>query len=82
MITPIIENVMFCGRQGLALRGHDEAGVTKSLTMQSHNDGNFRALLHYRASGGDNNLRRRLFSDSQRISVPKSRTRLFLPSTI
>jgi len=66
MITPIIETVMFCGRQELALRGHDDAGVIESLTMQSHNDGNFRALLRYRASGGDDNLRRHLVSDSQR----------------
>jgi len=58
---------MFCGRQRLALRGHDEAGVIESLTMQSHNDGNFRALLHYRAC--DDNLRRRLLSDSQRNCI-------------
>jgi len=52
-IAPIVETVLFCGRQGLALRGHNDSGRIESLEMPVVNDGNFRALLRYRASGGD-----------------------------
>jgi len=52
-IVPIIETVLFCGRQGLALRGHSDSGRIDSLELPVVNDGNFRALLRYRASGGD-----------------------------
>ena len=52
-IVPIVETVLFCGRQGLALRGHNDAGRIESLEMPVVNDGNFRVLLRYRASGGD-----------------------------
>ena len=52
-IFPIIETVLFCGRQGLALCGHNDSGRIELLEMPVANDGNFRALLRYRASGGD-----------------------------
>lgn len=49
-ILPIIETVLFCGRQELALRGHRDYGNIP-LEEPLHNDGNFRSALRYRAKG-------------------------------
>ncbi|CAN7978353.1 unnamed protein product [Ixodes persulcatus] len=48
----IVETVLLCGRQDLALRGDKDSG---RLTLEEwvKNDGNLRALLRYRANGGD-----------------------------
>lgn len=46
IITPVIESVIFCGRQGIALRGHKDYGPLE-LSESSKNDGNFRALLRF-----------------------------------
>lgn len=48
-IIPIIEAIILCGRQNLALRGHRDSG--KIETDYSNNDGNFREILRYRAKG-------------------------------
>jgi len=50
-ITPIIETVIFCGRQGIRLRGHRDSGPLSFVEAESGdiNDGNFRALIRYRA---------------------------------
>ena len=48
----IAETVLFCGRQGLALHGHDESNSI--LTQTDNNDGNFRALLRFRIDAVDN----------------------------
>ena len=53
-LLPIVKTVLFCGRQGLALRGHDESGDI--VTHNNHNDGNFRALLRFRIDAGDAEL--------------------------
>jgi len=55
-ILPIIDTVILCGRQGLALRGDGDHGNMQSLEDPLTNDGNFRALLRYRANGGDEHL--------------------------
>ncbi|XP_050546050.1 zinc finger MYM-type protein 1-like [Daktulosphaira vitifoliae] len=46
IIIPVIESVVFCGRQGIALRGHRDFGM---LTTENpiENDGNFRALMRF-----------------------------------
>ncbi|CAN7978548.1 unnamed protein product [Ixodes persulcatus] len=51
-LRTIAEAVLLCGRQDLALRGDKDSG---RLTLEESvkNDGNFRALLRYRANGGD-----------------------------
>ncbi|CAN7949378.1 unnamed protein product, partial [Ixodes hexagonus] len=43
-LMSIIEVILFCGRQGIALRGHRDVGP---LTLEDplENDGNFRALV-------------------------------------
>ena len=54
ILLPIAKTVLFCGRQGLALRGHDKSN---SILMQTdNNDGNVRALLRFRIDAGDNVL--------------------------
>lgn len=58
-IKPIIETVLFCGRQGLALRGHRDSGRVTEVSEE--NDGNFRELLRYRAKT-DETLRQLLAS--------------------
>lgn len=54
ILHPIIETIILCGRQGLALRGHKDSGHFQPGELYStENDGNFRAFLRYRVSGGD-----------------------------
>lgn len=48
----IVETILLCGRQEMALRGHVDHGRL-SLDEPEHNDGNFRTLLRYRATNGD-----------------------------
>lgn len=51
----IIETILFCGRQEIALRGHQDSGLLQ-LEEPTENDGNFRALLCFRAQAGDTAL--------------------------
>ncbi|XP_025406722.1 uncharacterized protein LOC112680748 [Sipha flava] len=46
IIIPVIDSVLLCGRQGIALRGHRDSGVLK-LEDPIINEGNFRALLRF-----------------------------------
>lgn len=50
-ILPIIEVIILCGRQDLALRGHRDYGKINVDPTQITNEGNFRELLKYRARG-------------------------------
>lgn len=53
-IIPIIEAVILCGRQNLALRGHRDSGrieINDSKVINDINEGNFREILRYRAQG-------------------------------
>ncbi|XP_076329459.1 zinc finger MYM-type protein 1-like [Tachypleus tridentatus] len=53
-LIPIIDTVLLCGRQGLALRGKYDFGpvfVGETDEEQINNDGSFWAILHYRAKG-------------------------------
>ena len=51
-LAPIICAVLFCCRQGLALRGCRDDGPFP-LAMLEKNDGNFRALLRFAVDSGD-----------------------------
>ncbi|KAL4148749.1 hypothetical protein QTP88_002913 [Uroleucon formosanum] len=55
-IIPIIETIIFCGRQGLALRGHNDSGIISLQNSQIYNDGNFRESLRFKVEAGDKNL--------------------------
>lgn len=52
----VIKTVILCGRQGLPLRGHRDYGNI-SLEETAENEGNFRALIRFRAESGDENLK-------------------------
>jgi hypothetical protein len=54
-LKSIVETIIFCGRQGIALRGHRDDW--KHLDEVPHaNPGNFIALLRFRAESGDHVL--------------------------
>jgi len=67
-IEPIIDTVVFCGRQGIALRGDKDHGSIESFDYPVHNDGNFRNLLRYRSRGGDKVLADHLLNCAQNAS--------------
>ena len=56
-LVPIIETILFLGRQELAFRG--QRGESGELTIEepNHNDGNFRAALRLRLKAGDTVLK-------------------------
>lgn len=58
-LCSIVDSLMLCGRQGISLRGTDDAGPV-GLEDPTHNDGNFRALLRFRARSGDTELANQL----------------------
>ncbi|KAL4127023.1 hypothetical protein QTP88_011221 [Uroleucon formosanum] len=65
-LLPIIECVMLCRRQELALRGHKDAGPIcfKTESEPYINEGNFRAILKYKAKDL-NHLKHFLESDGR-----------------
>jgi len=58
-LRSIVETIMFCGQQELALRGHRDHGPLK-MERRQHNDGIFRALLKVRVDAGDVKVPRQL----------------------
>ena len=61
-LKSIISCIEFCGRQGIALRGHrDDATSTGIL-----NEGNFKALIQFRIESGDTELDNHLKTCSSR----------------
>ncbi len=55
-LKPIVETVIFCGQNNVALRGNDDSGEL-DLTKPKAGEGNFRRLLRFRAiQSGDTNL--------------------------
>ena len=55
-LKSITATVIFCGRQGLAFRGHRDDGPVE-LDNSSTNKGNFQALLKFRVDAGDKVLK-------------------------
>lgn len=60
ILKPIIKTVIFCGRQGLAMRGHKDYGDLDMLSEPSQSEGNFRALLRLRVDAGEEILKTHL----------------------
>ena len=60
ILVPIVETILLCARQNIALRGHrNESGSISSDGLDpEENDGNFRALLRFCIRGGDAELKR------------------------
>ena len=62
-LVPIVETIILCGRQNIPLRGHRDDGKIISnsrAASETEGEGNFRALLRYRVSGGDAVLKEHL----------------------
>ncbi|KAL4100753.1 hypothetical protein QTP88_020785 [Uroleucon formosanum] len=59
-LRPIIETLIFCGQQNIAIRGHRDDGklidIDNSESSPTSNEGNFRKLLRLRIRAGDNEL--------------------------
>jgi len=54
-LIPIIQGILFCGRQGIAMCGHCDDG-NLLIDMPKENDGNFRSLLRFAIESGDHAL--------------------------
>ena len=60
-LTPIIESIIFLGRQNIPLRGHiDDGALLQESDNPSANEGNFRELLRFRVAAGDTVLEHHL----------------------
>jgi len=60
-----MKTVLFCGTQGIALRGHKDGGLVRCDEDEIYNDGNFRQLLCFRVDAGDQNLQNYLVTCSK-----------------
>lgn len=58
MLKPIINTVILCGRQNVALRGHRDYGDFDVNNPSLENEGNFRAFLRQKIMCGDENLQK------------------------
>ena len=66
----IIDTLLTCARQNIALRGHRDDGPVDSTGEEPmHNDGNFRALLRLRVRAGDTALKEHLVSCKHNASL-------------
>lgn len=54
-LSSIVKSLMFCGRQGIALRSHMDNNSEKDKDEVA-NMGNFKALLEFRCDSGDTEL--------------------------
>ncbi|XP_049946396.1 zinc finger MYM-type protein 1-like [Schistocerca serialis cubense] len=62
-LKAIVETILLCGRQEIALRGCRDSGEV-GINEPAHNDGNFRALLRFRARSGDEALKNHLLTQN------------------
>lgn len=63
ILSSIVETIILIGRQEIAYRGHRDSGPI-SLEPPIANDGNFRSLLRFRMSAGDDALKKHLQAPS------------------
>lgn len=66
-LVPIIETIIFCGQQEISLRGDEDHG-SLILEKAEKNDGNFRALIRFRANSGDENLKQHIINCKKNAS--------------
>jgi len=62
-LKPIVESIIFLGRQNIPFRGHRDHGNFFENDLEKNsivNKGNFRELLHYRINSGDSILEKHL----------------------
>lgn len=66
-LVPIVESIIFLGRQNIPLRGHRDCGQF-ALEENESNEGNFRELLKFRITSGDKELETHLRNASCRAT--------------
>ena len=74
-LKPIVESIIFLGRQNISFRGHRDNGSLFSKDLENpdvdsdvSNDGNFRSLLRFRVNSGDKTLENHLKNSSSRAT--------------
>jgi hypothetical protein len=67
-LEPIVKTVIFCGRLGIALRGHRDDGALGPQKAIKGQEGNFRALLAYLVDSGDNTPKEHLVTASKKAT--------------
>lgn len=71
VLFAILKSLIYCGRQGISLRGHRDDDTEK---CSSFNHGNFKELLKFRADAGDNILEQHLASCAKNTSYTSKTT--------
>ena len=64
ILTAVIKSIEFCGRNGIAVRGHRDDGALTSSDI-SKKSGNLRSLINFRIDAGDKILENHLNSCSK-----------------
>ncbi|CAG9814672.1 unnamed protein product [Phaedon cochleariae] len=78
-LRPIIESILFLGRQNISLRGHrDDGNLLSDEQSEISNEGNFRALLNFRIQSGDKVLESHLKNTSSRATYISKTTQNIL----
>lgn len=74
-LIPIVESILFLGRQNISLRGHRDDGMLLTTTSINTNnqstsliEGNFRELLKFRVKSGDSVLENHLQNTSSKAT--------------
>ncbi|XP_060862053.1 uncharacterized protein LOC132945023 [Metopolophium dirhodum] len=68
-LKPIIDSLIFLGKQNIAIRGHrDDGSIFDDSQKPTENNGNFRELLNFRISSGDEILKNHLLSSESRAT--------------
>ncbi|VEN50714.1 unnamed protein product [Callosobruchus maculatus] len=71
-LVPIVESIIFLGKQNIPFRGHRDSGILKNASVV--NEGNFRELLRFRINSGDNILKHHLETTSSKATYISSVT--------
>jgi len=73
-LIPIVESIIFLGRQNISLRGHRDDGMLLKTSINTNNqsaslnEGNFRELLKFRVKSGDSVLQNHLQNTSSKAT--------------
>jgi hypothetical protein len=63
ILKSVVKSLLFCGRQGIALRGHRDDDTEKGSTSKK---GNFKELLNFRVDDGDKVLEEHITNSNKR----------------
>lgn len=83
-LKPIVESIIFMGRKNIALGGHrDQGNLINQYYSTKHevkssliNEGNFRELLRFCISSGDNDLKNNYYKLIQSLLIFRTRLKM------